>query len=249
MTEMELRLTRLEVETALSAAHALESAIEERFGHMAHDFKTPLNAILGYSQLAGTTQDPETLTRYVHTIQEAGQHLLDLVTNTLDVVRAHAPGTDTPEGPGVADVGAVARTAAAMSAPPDAASAVVLDVPPETWVAMEPVRLREVLVNYLSNAAKYAPGQPVTLRARQDGGEVVCEVIDQGPGVPDTLKLRVFEKGYRLPESDVRAEGHGLGLSVVRNLVRTAGGRCGVSDNPEGTGAVFWVRLPRASGG
>lgn len=246
MTEMELRLTRLEVDTALSATHKLEAAIEERFGDMAHDFKTPLNAILGYSELAGATQDPDTLSRYVTTIQEAGQHLLDLVTTTLDGIRAHAIGDEGTAHGTAADLATQARAAAAMSIPPDAAEALTIDIPAETWVAMAPVRLREVLMNYLSNAAKYAPGEPVTVRAWRDGGEVVCEVIDRGPGVPDAEKPHVFDKGFRLPDSGHSAEGHGMGLSVVRTMVRTAGGRCGVHDAPDGVGSVFWFRLPGA---
>lgn len=236
MSELDLRLTRLESEVAASAAQRLAALTEERLGHMAHDFKTPLAAILGFSQLAQTTADPTKAVSYADTIHKAGRHLLDLVTDTLDA-RAEIPEGET------ADVAVQAEEAAAFCRPLSSVTPIEVAVPSGLKVGMRPVRLREVLLNLLSNALKYAPGKPVRVQADATAGEVVVTVADNGPGIPEAARARLFDDGVRLDGAAAQAEGHGTGLSVVRTLVTLAGGAVSVGDAPGG-GALFRLRLP-----
>lgn len=236
MSELDLRLARLESDIAASAAHRLAALSEERLGHMAHDFKTPLTAILGFSQLAQMTADPAKAVGYADTIHKAGQHLLELVSDTLDA-RARVAGD------GTADLAALAEEAAVFCRPLSTVTPIEVTVPSGLAVDMAPVRLREILLNLLSNALKYAPGMPVRVSARVTDGQVEIEVADSGPGIPHTARDRLFDDGVRLDGAEAQAEGHGTGLSVVRTLVTMAGGTVSVHDAPGG-GALFRLRLP-----
>ena len=106
--------------------------------------------------------------------------------------------------------------------------------------------IMQVVVNLLDNAAKYAPAEtPVTVTVRRDGADVTCEVADEGPGIPDAEKDRVFEQFYTVhgvtPVDGRRSLG--LGLALCRSIVEAHGGRIWARDN-EPTGAVFAFSLP-----
>ncbi|MBA4065594.1 MAG: hypothetical protein C0501_18145 [Isosphaera sp.] len=123
----------------------------------------------------------------------------------------------------------------------------VVRVPPAPlWLHADPDRLEQVLVNLLTNAAKYTPdGGRVEVAAEADGGEVVLTVRDNGVGVPPGQAEAIFELFAQLPDTLSRSKGGlGVGLAVVRELVALHGGtvRCH-SDGP-GTGSAFVVRLP-----
>ncbi len=106
-------------------------------------------------------------------------------------------------------------------------------------------RLMEILANLLDNADKYTPaGAPVFIDARANEDEVIIAVRDQGPGLPDAARERVFDKFYRTDSSDAQAAyGYGLGLYVCRRLVEAQNGRVWAENHPQG-GAVFSVALP-----
>ena len=119
--------------------------------------------------------------------------------------------------------------------------AVEVDTTPIT-AHVDPTRVRQVLANLLSNAAKFTPdGGWIAVRLRDEGGAAVLEVADDGPGVPDAERDRVFDRFYRAPEA--RASGTGIGLTVVRDLVAAHGGTVAIGDEPD-AGARVTVRLP-----
>lgn len=105
-------------------------------------------------------------------------------------------------------------------------------------------RLTQLLQNLLGNAIKYnrARGE-ITLRARREAGRLRLEVGDQGPGMDARERRMVFEPYVRLPGSEERAKGAGLGLLIVRKIAEAHGGRVGVDSEP-GAGSTFWVELP-----
>ena len=120
-----------------------------------------------------------------------------------------------------------------------------LDAPEDVVVHTDPSRLRQVVVNLLDNAVKYSPqGGRVDVRvARQDGG-VAIEVADEGLGVPEEARKRIFEKFVRLdPEMRRGVGGSGLGLYISRELVERMGGRIRVESTP-GRGSTFTILLP-----
>jgi signal transduction histidine kinase len=113
----------------------------------------------------------------------------------------------------------------------------------------DPVRVRQVLLNVLSNAAKFTQAGTVTLRARRDGDRLVFAVEDTGIGMTAEATQRVFEAFHQADSSAARrAGGAGLGLTITRRLCEMLGGRISVVSAP-GQGSVFTIELPAASPG
>jgi two-component system sensor histidine kinase BaeS len=119
------------------------------------------------------------------------------------------------------------------------------DLPP-TPILGDPRRLHQIVTNLLSNAAKYTPpGGKVVVRAARDGAYAVLEVADTGPGIPEDERALVWERFYR-GRSGRLADGSGIGLAVVKELVDAHGGQVKI-DDVNGGGARFTVRLPQAA--
>jgi signal transduction histidine kinase len=117
------------------------------------------------------------------------------------------------------------------------------DLPP-TPIVGDPRRLHQIVTNLLANAAKYTPpGGTVTVRAGRDGPDAVLEVADTGPGIPEDERTLVWERFYR-GRSGRLADGSGIGLAVVKELVDAHGGQVKI-DDVAGGGARFIVRLPQ----
>jgi signal transduction histidine kinase len=112
----------------------------------------------------------------------------------------------------------------------------------DVWIDVDPAALQQILGHLIENAVKYSPrGSTVHVGARRDGDDVVIDVVDEGPGVPDGVDVFApFQRG------DESIEGSGLGLYIVRNLARAMGGDVSVVRNPpaRGAGSTFSVRLP-----
>lgn len=118
--------------------------------------------------------------------------------------------------------------------------------PSDLMVWADPDHLGRVFINLLDNAAKYAAGSPVEIRARRVRRHAEISVVDHGPGIPEDHRDRIFERFTQLERPDTRSRGGtGLGLSIVKDLVEAMNGRVEVSDTPGG-GATFTVRLPCA---
>jgi two-component system sensor histidine kinase BaeS len=112
-------------------------------------------------------------------------------------------------------------------------------------VSGDPYRLRQVVTNLLSNAAKFTPpGGRVTLRVGRDGNDAVVEVTDTGPGVPAEEQPLIWDRFYR-GSAGRMAAGTGIGLAVVKELASAHGGSVTL-DSPPGGGARFTVRIPSA---
>jgi signal transduction histidine kinase len=107
-------------------------------------------------------------------------------------------------------------------------------------IDVDPAALQQVLGHLIENAVKYSPvASQVSVSARREEGGVIIDVVDQGIGVPDDVDVfAAFQRG------DTATEGAGLGLYIVRNLVRAMGGEVSVARNPWGRGSTFSVRLP-----
>jgi two-component system phosphate regulon sensor histidine kinase PhoR len=121
-------------------------------------------------------------------------------------------------------------------------------VPEAITVKADPKALDQILVNLIDNGVKYArPEGRVWVEAREVGDAVRIEVRDDGPGIAEKHRERVFERFYRADQSRSRdAGGTGLGLSIVKHLVESMGGEVGVEPNAP-RGSIFWLQLPRAA--
>jgi nitrogen-specific signal transduction histidine kinase len=104
--------------------------------------------------------------------------------------------------------------------------------------------LARAIANVLDNAVKYAPDSEIVIESRINVNEIVITVADNGPGIPDAFKTKIFEKFYRIPTGNVHnVKGYGLGLSYVKKVVQAHGGTVTVKDNSP-TGSVFIIRIP-----
>lgn len=250
---------RAAAERAQAAAEAANVAKSRFLATMSHELRTPLNAIGGHVQLVElglhgpvTGAQREALAR----VQRAQRHLVALVGDVLDFARIESGRVeyllaDVPLAALVSDLGPMIEPQLAAKG-----LAYAADVPPALAVRGDPDRVRQILLNLLSNACKFTPaGGAVTLEAvaRANGGGpahlVYLRVRDTGPGIAREQQERVFEPFVQVDEGLTRAHaGTGLGLAISRELARGMGGDLRARMGSEG-GASFTLLLRRADGG
>jgi len=176
------------------------------------------------------------------TIQEEAERLNHFIANLLDMTRlesgALVPNLDLIELGDV--VGSVLRRA------PTQNHSITLDLEPGLpMLRLDPVLFEQVLFNLIDNAAKYAPpGTVIALRARSEGAVVKMGILDEGPGLPDQDRERIFDKFYRVRASDRQRAGTGLGLAIARGFMEAMGGTVTAANRSDRTGAVFTLTLP-----
>ena len=243
---------RKAAEELLSAREAAESASRaksEFLSRMSHELRTPLNAVLGFAQLLQSEELDDSQRESVVRILRGGYHLLNLVNDVLDMSAIEA-GRLPIATERVAVPAQVRDTAELMRPLADERSIRIhCDLSDEDLaVRANEQRLKQVLLNLISNAVKYSPPETdVTLAVeRVDDERVHLRVIDSGQGIPQDKIERAFLPFERLgARRDV--EGTGLGLPLSRNLVVAMGGAMSVDSGP--AGSTFTVDLPIATGG
>ena len=218
-----------------------ELAEREFVSNAAHELRTPLTTIIGAVEVlqAGAKEDPAERDRFLAHIERESGRLARLARAMLTLARAHS-GQEPPRAEAV-ELGPLLREVAAGLHPH---AGVVVDVEVTDGLAVEANRdlLEQALRNLGENAAKHTARGSVTLRAYGDGNTVTVEVEDSGPGMSPEVQRHVFDRFYR-GERD--AHGFGLGLAIVRESVRTLGGRIELDSSP-GEGTVFRILLAPA---
>lgn len=226
---------------------------EKRFlANMSHELRTPLNAILGFAELLIDDRDFEIeLERrrtYLETIHRSGKHLLDLINDILDLARVDA-GRMAIETEAIDSRDAVAD-AIALVEPLTRERGVSIEARGEggAIVSADRGRLRQILLNLISNAIKFTDdGGRVQVRAYVDGQNVRFEVIDTGIGIAPEDQDRLFHDFEQLPAArDQMRQGTGLGLALSRRLVELHGGTIGLVSAPN-QGSTFWFTIPMPS--
>jgi two-component system sensor histidine kinase KdpD len=213
---------------------------------VSHDLRTPLAAIGGAASAlrdGAPGLDAARREELVETIASESARLERLVANLLDMIRLEAGAFEFRRDWVPLDemVGsALNRLDAVLEG-----RAVATDLPRDLpLLYVDPVLFEQVLVNLLENGARHTPpGTPIAVSARADDSRVTIEIADRGPGVPERLLERIFEKFQRGPGAS--AGGVGLGLAICRGIVDAHGGKIHAG-NRDGGGAVFTVSLPRA---
>ena len=238
-----------ELVAARDAAQQANRAKSEFLSSMSHELRTPLNAILGFSQLLELDRSLSERSRgHLREVLRAGRHLLGLINEVLDL--AHVESGRLVLSPQPLRLHELVDEAAMLTDPMARPRGLRLQrrVAPELVVLADRMRLKQVLLNLLSNAAKYGrPGSLVVLEAAASGpGNVRLTVSDQGPGIAPELLDQLFKPFSRLGAERGTVEGAGIGLALSRQLMALMGGRIGVDSRP-GEGADFWIELPASS--
>ncbi len=253
VTVRDLSAERLAEQAAAEsrAARAADRAKSEFLSRISHELRTPLSAVLGLSDVLLADQSPALHPRHrewLSHVHAAGQHLLRLVSDLLDLSRIEA-GT-MALNLSVQPLGPLITQVVELSAP--AAQALGIGVvtnlhdPHAALVNADPTRFTQVLSNLLSNAIKYnRPGGTVTLTVLA-AERLEITVSDTGLGMNPQQLARLFTPFSRLGRENSRIEGTGIGLVIARHLTELMGGTLGCTSQ-EGQGTVFVLTLPRAA--
>lgn len=232
---------------AAEAAERASRAKSEFLSRMSHELRTPLNAVIGFAQLLRMDKQAplnEGQARKAELIERSGAHLLAVISDVLDLSRIEAGDmpisvepvhVETAVQDVLAMVGDAAHLAQVELVPP-----LIEMVPP---VMADRVRLRQVLVNLISNAVKYnRKGGTVRVRVWQDGPHVALQVSDTGMGLSPDQQAHLFEPFNRLGAERTSIDGTGIGLVIVQRLISLMGGTLSVSSQV-GVGTTFTVVL------
>ena len=254
---MTLDITELraaeEASRALAQAQAASQAKTQFLSRMSHELRTPLNAVLGFSgllrQAAAGRLSTHELGQLDH-VQQAGWHLLRLINDVLDLSRIEA-GQFGVNARGL-ELGPLLDEALQMNLPQAAESDVAIHAPyrqePPAWTLADPTRLRQVVLNVLSNAIKYnRPGGSVSVQVAQHTDHAAIEIRDSGLGMNQGQLAQLFEPFNRLGRDKQGFEGTGIGLSLSRQLMQLMNGTIEVS-SVEDRGTCVTLTLPRSDG-
>ncbi len=230
--------------TELLERRLASRAKTEFIGHLNHEMRTPMNAILGFGQLLQLELDADSRAgRQAQHIVEAGRHLLELIDESLDLMRLESGASNIE----LADIDLVPVVSAVgqLIVPMAHARRIELQtrLPQTLCVRADARRARQVLLNLASNALKYSPeGSRVGLSAGFDGEHPWVAVADNGPGLTRQQIERLFKPFERLGQERGAVPGSGLGLALSSRLIEAMGGRIEVASTP-GRGSVFTWHL------
>jgi len=239
--QIEDALTR--ARTAADQANQLKTSF---LSSMSHELRTPLSAILGFSQLLAG--DPHGLDekgqRWMHSIHDAGKHLLGLIDEILDLSRIESGRMEfrsepVPLGPILREV-----ITSLQQALRDRNLTVATDLPDdELTLFCDPTRVKQALFNVLTNSIKYGqPGSCITVRARPRLHSARLSVLDAGPGIPAD-RAAILGPAQRPIADGPSPSGSGIGLTITKQVVEAMGGAIGYESRPEGV-SEFWIELP-----
>jgi len=242
-----------ELEDALQLAQSANRAKTTFLSNMSHDIRTPMNAILGFTELAaGNIHETERVQEYLETIAQSSEHLLSLINDVLDMSRIESGRmTLNEKEESLADIVHMIRELVHADVRAKGLDfGIVAEGIRNERVYCDRLRLNQVLLNLLSNAVKYTDrGGSIRLRiaqkpaAKADFGAYEFRVKDNGIGMSEQFAETVFEPFTREENSTVSGiQGTGLGMAITKNIVEMMGGRISVTSK-KGEGSEFVVSL------
>jgi len=223
----------------------------EQLAALSHEFRTPLNGVLGMARLLDSTRLTAEQRAYVAALNESGGHLLGLVNDVLDYAKLGAAGMEL--SPASVDVEDVLRSVCELMSP--RAHEKGLEIGWAAEAGLDPIladegRLKQILLNFAGNAVTFVETGGVLLLAERAGaGRLRFTVSDTGPGVAEAARARIFEAfTHADPEHGTRLGGAGLGLAIASRIAEAMGGEVGVV-GAVGRGADFWFEAPFEAAG
>lgn len=245
----EAEMGKTEAQRAEAAALAASEAKSRFLANMSHELRTPLNAIIGFAEILEEDLPdcaPASAADALR-IRKAAHHLLGLINDVLDHARIEAGKVELR--PQTMQLGVLLDEIMATAAPLAGArgNRLTLDCAAGEQaleLLTDPLRMRQCLLNLLSNACKFTNAGAVTLQVRRCGEELSLAVIDTGPGISPEDLGRLFQPFVQSDSSHTRAHnGAGLGLVITRQLARLMGGDVTAESTP-GAGSTFTFRTP-----
>jgi signal transduction histidine kinase len=215
---------------------------------MSHEFRTPLNGVLGYAQIIGrdrTLSDKQR--KAAQTIERCGRHLLSLINDVLDLSKIEAGKMEVR----LKDVnlGTLVSEVMDMFVEKARSKEIALDTRwkseelHQSWVVADNKMIRQILINLVGNAVKFTDCGGVTLEIDAKDMKLMFRVIDTGPGLDRVSQKLIFEEFYQVEAFSGHKGGTGLGLTICKKLANAMDGKIGV-DSQMGVGSEFWLEIP-----
>lgn len=242
--EAEIKLLQAKQE-----AEEANKAKSQFLSNISHELKTPLNAILGFSQLLETDEaEPLTpeQTECVRHIYQAGKLLLALIGDVLDLSKIETGNVKL----NIEEVSVNEVIVEALNLIENIAKDNHINIKTRfdplavTMIKVDSLRFKQILINLLSNAIKYnSENGIILLRSKIEKNRVRISVKDSGKGIDESKLMELFQPFNRLGAENSKIEGTGIGLCIAKNLVERMGGTIGVTNNKD-NGCCFWVEFP-----
>ena len=226
----------------LEAEHAANQAKSLFFSTVSHDIRTPLNAIVGFSELLEQgVPDEDERARCVSAIRSSGKVLARLVDDILDLSKLESGKLEIIEEP--TDVPALVREVVAACEVVRARKSLVFksEIAEMPWVSVDPHRIRQIFFNLMSNACKYTARGTITVRVGWQDGTLTLSVADTGKGIAKEDLVRILQPFVQVADKNHR-DGTGLGLAICQKLAALMGGELTIVSKV-GVGSTFTITL------
>lgn len=252
MLEDKVKQRTEELEAAVQVAEVANRAKSDFLASMSHELRTPLNAIIGFAQVLQERyfgELNEKQAEYINDMLESGKHLLSLINDILDLSKIEADKVKLELS--ATNIRDLLEHSLIMVRENALKHGISLDLKTaEALCGLQIIaderRLKQIIFNLLSNAAKFTPdGGAITVDARKEGKELIISVADTGIGIAPENQQKIFEEFYQVRGGTLdKTPGTGLGLSLTKRLVELHGGRIWVESEGLGKGSRFIVTLP-----
>jgi K+-sensing histidine kinase KdpD len=232
--------------TKLEAGRRLAKLQSDFIATVSHELKTPLGFIKGYTTTLlrnDISWNDESRKEFLSVINEEADQLTELVNNLLDSSRLQA-GTLGIERKETDLTALIEENVERMRTRYPDLNIEWSPVQSDHIIRVDPRRISQVIVNLVSNAAKYAPGSTLQISTSDLPDRIGIHIKDNGPGIPGEDLPNVFKRFYRASETRSKVRGSGLGLYICRQIIRTHGGEIVVNSH-KGQGAEFIITLPK----
>jgi len=244
-----MRLDRL-AQTLRQAAEDARQAKEQFVANVSHELRTPLNMIVGFAEMIMKAPRsygdiPPALLADLDVILRNGRHLSSLIDDVLDLSQLDAGQTTLLKESVVLSEVLEAVVVAVRPLFDSKGLSLRTEAPKDLMLFCDRTRIREVLLNLLSNAGRFTETGGVSVRVKEEGDDVIVSVADTGPGIASEDQARLFRPFQQL-DGSIRRQygGTGLGLSISKGFVELHGGKMWV-ESEKGHGATFFFRLPK----